>query len=253
MANENKENLLRAIGYIGEATDAKIAAALDGTGPGGDLPQNVVTALPENPLVNTAYFSLEQVTVDPIAGVTYTAGPKDAPAWPPAPIPGGITVSFMGGVGMGFAYDTVSNIFTMINGLTGDAFAVEDGGDIYMGMITIDTDTPIAAWLYFFGQTTINGTTYDGHAALNLDLSIEAGNTAKDFFTGAWTFGQADIDSGAVAAFMEAAGPRGWSYFDGDAWQSLPRQTDTALAARVAALEASLALSQGEVGGAMGV
>ena len=190
-------------------------------GPPGGAPQNVISTLPNNPQPNTAYFTLNPAPVSVIAAVEYTAGPKDVPMPPPAPIPGGDNVSFMGGVGMGFAYDTVANIFIALNGLTGDAFTVEDGGDNYMGIITTGTDTYIAAWLYFFGQTTINGTTYEGHAALNLDLSMEGGNTAKDFFTGAWTFGQADIDSGAVAAFMDTNFGPGWIYHDGTDWLPL--------------------------------
>jgi hypothetical protein len=188
---------------------------------GGSAPQNVINTLPNNPPPNTAYFTLNPAPVSVAVGVEYTAGPKDVPTPPPAPIPGGDHVSFMNGYGIGFAYDTVSNIFTALNGLTGDAFTVEGGGDNYMGIITIDTDTPIAAWIHFFGQTTINGTTYDGHATLYLDLSIEGGNTAKDFFTGAWIFGQADIDSGAVAAFMNADFGPGLIYHDGKNWLPL--------------------------------
>ena len=189
---------------------------------GGTPPETVVSTLPDNPLANTAYFTLEPVRVNAVADAAYTAGPKDTPTLPPAPIPGGITVSFMGGCGMGFACDTVSNIFSAINALTDGAFTVEDGGDNDMAIITIGEESQISGWFYFFGAATINGTTYNGHATLYLDLSIEAGNAAKDYFTGTWVFGQADIDSDAAASFMDAAIGPGWMYYDGAGWRRLP-------------------------------
>jgi len=249
-----RAHILTALGLTedGQSYDAiwgQFAAAAAGGGDGGP---NVVSVLPGTPIPNFLYWLTLPVLLEAaLSGVDYTAVPKSTPDAPPQDIPLAVfDSSLFNGVKLGFSYCSLDDVASAMDSLMPGAFVVTDGGGVMAWSIALNGGL---TYFYIEEQATINAVTVGpGWCQALVDGSGIVVSAAQELpyeaMSGTWNFGQVDIDSGAVAAFMDVSFPAGPCYFDGTDWIPLKIPDENDLEGRVAAIENAIANAGSAVG-----
>jgi len=221
---------------------------------------NAGETLPANPPMGRAFFLTKDLRVDnPQAGAPYFASVRMPPDQPPAVVPiASAPSSFLDKEGVILNYADVNDLIAALNQAVGDSFTLDDGSG---NALTATLGTVI--YLFPFGPTTINSTSADAGECMAIDLanigSLSVYDAPPSELAGPWVFGQADIDSGIIAAMFDVFIPMGGYYFDGDMWQPLPGGSAGGggedfspqikdLKTRIEALENAMGLSEGDAG-----